>query len=103
MSSSAEAPMFGPAPRRVSDTGTSCRSRRVYNTTRNIPSLLPVQQRAPKLRRVSPQLTRPEAVTLALYALGGADASFETEDVAIRVAEIAPGMFAWQKYPERID
>ena len=50
-----------------------------------------------------PPLTRPEAVTLALYALGGADASFDTEDVAIRVSEIAPGMFAWQKYPDRID
>jgi hypothetical protein len=48
-------------------------------------------------------LTRPEAVTLALYALGGADAAFDTEDIAIRVADIAPGMFAWQKYADRID
>jgi hypothetical protein len=48
-------------------------------------------------------LTRPEAVTLALHELGGADAAVDTEDVAIRVADIAPGMFAWQKYPDRID
>jgi hypothetical protein len=48
-------------------------------------------------------LTRPEAVTLALYALGGSDAAFDTEDIALRAAEIAPTMFAWQKYPDRID
>lgn len=48
-------------------------------------------------------LTRPEAVTLALYALGGAEAPFDTEDVAVRVADVAPGMFAWKKYADRID
>jgi hypothetical protein len=48
-------------------------------------------------------LTRPEAVTLALFALGGAETPADTEDVAMRVAELAPGMFAWRKYPEQID
>ncbi len=50
-------------------------------------------------------LTRPEAVTLALYALGGADEARDTEDVAVRAAEIVPGMFSWQKaeYRDRID
>jgi hypothetical protein len=48
-------------------------------------------------------LTRPEAVTLALYALEGHRQPAGTEDVAIRVAELVPGMFAWQKYPEQID
>lgn len=48
-------------------------------------------------------LTRPEAVTLALYALGGADQAVDTEDIAVRVAELAPGMFAWKKYADRID
>lgn len=48
-------------------------------------------------------LTRPEAVTLALYALGGADTAADTEDIAVRVAELAPGMFAWRKYPDLID
>lgn len=50
-----------------------------------------------------PGLTRPEAVTLALYALGGADQAVDTEDVAVRVADIAPGMFAWRQYPDRLD
>lgn len=48
-------------------------------------------------------LTRPEAVTLALFALGGADTAADTEDIAVRVAEVAPGMFAWRKYPDLID
>lgn len=48
-------------------------------------------------------LTRPEAVTLALYALGGADAAADTEDIALRVGELAPGMFAWRKYPDLVD
>jgi hypothetical protein len=48
-------------------------------------------------------LTRPEAVTLALYELGGAERAFDTEDIAIHVAQTAPGMFAWQKFADRID
>lgn len=42
-------------------------------------------------------------MTLALYALGGAGTAADTEDIAVRVAELAPGMFAWRKYPELID
>jgi len=54
---------------------------------------------------VSPsvKLTRPEAVTLALFALGGTDMPVDTEDIAVRVARIAPGMFSWRKYPDLID
>ena len=48
-------------------------------------------------------LTRPEAVTLALYARGGADQAIDTEDVAIEVAQLVPGMFSWQKYRDQID
>jgi hypothetical protein len=50
-----------------------------------------------------PQLTRPEAVVLALLALRGDERSLDTEDVAIEVARLVPGMFAWQKYPDQID
>ena len=48
-------------------------------------------------------LTRPEAATLALYAEGGEQGLVDTEDVAVRIEEIAPGMFAWQKHRDRID
>lgn len=52
-----------------------------------------------------PSLTRPEAVTLAAYTLGGADRALDTEDIAVRVAELVPGMFSWQKveHHDRID
>lgn len=48
-------------------------------------------------------VTRPEAVTLALHLLGGDRAQQDTEDVAVRVADLFPGMFSWRKYPEHID
>jgi hypothetical protein len=40
---------------------------------------------------------------LALYLLGGASRAVDTEDVAIKAAELAPGRFRWKKYPEQID
>lgn len=48
-------------------------------------------------------LTRPEAATLALLACGGQRDSVHTEDVAIKASELAPGMFGWEKHPDRID
>lgn len=52
-------------------------------------------------------LTRPvttlDAVVLAVHALGGCSRAVDTEDVAIKANEIAPGMFAWRKYPGQIN
>lgn len=48
-------------------------------------------------------LTRPEAATLALFICGGERESVHTEDVAIKAAELAPGMFAWEKRTDWID
>jgi len=56
-----------------------------------------------KYRRPVSSTTRPEAVTLALDGIGGAEAAQDTEDVALRVSELFPGMFAWRKYREHID
>lgn len=47
--------------------------------------------------------TQPENVTLALYALGGEREPIHTEDVAVRVVDIAPGVFSWEKYGDMID
>jgi hypothetical protein len=44
-----------------------------------------------------------ELVTLAVYLLGGATAAIDTEDVAVKVNELAPGRFAWRKYPDQIN
>jgi hypothetical protein len=42
-------------------------------------------------------------VVLALHHLGGASRLVDTEDVAIKTHELAPGWFAWKKYPERVN
>jgi len=43
------------------------------------------------------------AVVLAVYALGGAQRFVDTEDVGKKAAELAPGRFAWRKYPDQIN
>jgi hypothetical protein len=48
-------------------------------------------------------MTRPEAATIALFLCGGEQDVAHTEDVAIRAAAVAPGMFSWEKHPEYID
>jgi hypothetical protein len=42
-------------------------------------------------------------VTLALYSLGGTAERVDTEDVAKRANELAPGRLAWRKYPDQIN
>ena len=41
--------------------------------------------------------------TVAVALLGGDTEYVDREDVAVTLSEIAPGRFAWRKYPERID
>jgi hypothetical protein len=48
-------------------------------------------------------LSNLEVVVLALYALGGEADAVSTEDVAVKANEIAPGRFAWKKYPGQIN
>ncbi len=48
-------------------------------------------------------LTRPEAATVALFLLGGSDEAVHTEDVAVRLETLAPEMFSWQRYRDRLD
>lgn len=42
-------------------------------------------------------------VILAVYVLGGDNRSIDTEEVAVKAHDLAPGMFSWQKYPEQIN
>jgi hypothetical protein len=49
------------------------------------------------------RVTALETVVLSVHALGGTSRSVDTEDVAIKANEIAPGMFAWRKYPKQIN
>lgn len=44
-----------------------------------------------------------ELVTLAVYLCGGDTHAIDTEDIAVKVNELAPGRFTWRKYPEQIN
>jgi hypothetical protein len=44
-----------------------------------------------------------ELVTLAVYLVGNGTKPVDTEDAAIKAAEIAPGRFSWRKYPDQIN
>ncbi len=49
------------------------------------------------------ELNQKQLVTLALYALNGVKESVDTENIAMKVAEIAPGIFSWRKFKQNID
>jgi hypothetical protein len=50
-----------------------------------------------------PALTRPEAATIALLQCGGDRTKVDTEDAAVQAGSLAPGLFSWVKFPDRID
>lgn len=52
---------------------------------------------------ISKPLTNHEVVLLAVYLLGGETSPIETEDIAVKVNELAPGAFTWKKYPAQIN
>ncbi len=60
------------------------------------------------MKKVTPKsLTRPlkqyEVAATAVYLLGGASRSIDTEDVAVKCHELAGSLFSWQKYKEQIN
>ena len=59
-----------------------------------------------KIMGGNPLTTTPlqvELVTLAVYLLGGDQHPVDTEDIAVKVHELAPTRFSWRKYPEQIN
>ncbi|MDX8411268.1 MAG: hypothetical protein R8K46_05270 [Mariprofundaceae bacterium] len=48
-------------------------------------------------------LSNHEIVTLATYLIGGDSCYVDTEDIAIKTNELAPGRFTWQKYKDQIN
>lgn len=48
-------------------------------------------------------LANHEIVTIAAYLLRGQLGALDTEDIAVKSAEIAPGRFSWRKYPDQIN
>lgn len=48
-------------------------------------------------------LANHQIVTLAVYLLGGETKQIDTEDIAVKANELAPGRFCWRKYPSQIN
>lgn len=44
-----------------------------------------------------------EIVTFSVYLLGGISEYIDTEDVAVKANELAPGRFTWKKYKDQIN
>lgn len=44
-----------------------------------------------------------QVVTLAVYLLDGHLRPVDTEDVAMKAHELAPGRFTWKKYPDQVN
>lgn len=53
--------------------------------------------------RLTKRLSNSDVVTLAVFLLGGRDRYVDTEDVAMKAEELAPGRFTWRKYPQQIN
>jgi hypothetical protein len=49
------------------------------------------------------ELANHEIVTLAVYLLGGDTQRVDTEDIAVKANELAPGRFTWRKYRDQIN
>lgn len=48
-------------------------------------------------------LSNSETVLVAVYLLRGDSNSVDTEDVAVKANELAPGAFTWRKYRDQIN
>jgi hypothetical protein len=55
------------------------------------------------MAKVKNGLSNHEIVTLAVYLVGGDTQRVDTEDIAIKANELAPGRFTWRKYPNQIN
>lgn len=63
------------------------------------------QSKSPRQSRNKKQLDLPnhEIVVLAAYLAGGWYRYADTEDIAVKANELAPGRFTWRKYKDQIN
>src|SRR5438874_12278117 len=54
-------------------------------------------------KRLTMEPSHMGVVTLAVHLLGGAQRAIDTEDIAVEAHRLAPGRFAWKKYPDQIN
>lgn len=62
------------------------------------------------MKKVTPQLLTKsaepkqfEVAVAAIYLLGGAERSIDTEDAAVKCYQLAPTLFSWQKHKDQIN
>jgi len=48
-------------------------------------------------------LSQVQVVSLAVYLCGGGQKAIDTEDVAMKAHQIAPGRFSWTKYADQVN
>jgi hypothetical protein len=60
-------------------------------------------KRQPKQKADSAKLANHQLVVVAAYLAGAQANSADTEDIAVKVNELAPGRFSWRKYKEQIN
>jgi len=60
-------------------------------------------KRAAKQKKTRTSLANHEIVVLATFLAGGQREYVDTEDIAVKANEIAPGRFTWRKYTEQIN
>jgi len=65
--------------------------------------MAPRRQNSRKGTQQPRDLANHEIVTIALLLCGGDARTVDTEDIAVKANEIAPGRFAWRKYPDQIN
>lgn len=56
-----------------------------------------------QLKSLTSNLTQYEVAVWAVYLLGGASKSIDTEDAAVKCHELAPTLFSWQKHKDQIN
>jgi hypothetical protein len=56
-----------------------------------------------KKQKESRALANHELVVVAAFLAGAQNASADTEDIAVKANELAPGRFAWRKYKDQIN
>jgi len=61
------------------------------------------RQRIPSAKKRVTDLSNSEIVVIAAFRAGAAALQVDTEDIAVKANEIAPGRFRWKKYPDQIN
>ncbi|SQD92155.1 conserved protein of unknown function [Candidatus Bipolaricaulis anaerobius] len=82
--------------------GTPSRAESKARVGDSVPAVGP-EVKALRPRSPSGDFSSHELVTLAVYLLGGGSHAVDTEDVAVKVNELAPGKFVWKRYPAQIN